>query len=99
MNVAILEQVLKNVKTSTMFTEIGSLISNTKDGKFWYSAMGIVVCPRDSFTELWYSVHSVQSPSLQSRHHTFDGLCIWRLSHIPQKDGELAYFMCIYGVL
>jgi hypothetical protein len=33
-------------------------------------------------------MHSVQSPSSQSRHQTSDGLEIWRLSHIPQKDGE-----------
>jgi hypothetical protein len=34
--------------------------------------MGIVVWPRDSFPELWYSMHSVQSPSSQSRHQTSD---------------------------
>jgi hypothetical protein len=31
----------------------------------------------------------VQSPSSQSGHQTSDGLEIWRISHIPQKDGEL----------
>jgi hypothetical protein len=34
-------------------------------------------------------MHSVQSPSSQSGHQTSDGLEIWRLSHIPQKDGEV----------
>jgi hypothetical protein len=48
-----------------------------------------VVWPRDSFTELWYSMHYAHSPSSQSRHQTSDGLEIWRISHIPQKDGEL----------
>jgi hypothetical protein len=34
-----------------------SLMSNTYDGNFWYSSIGIVVWPRDGFTELWYSMH------------------------------------------
>jgi hypothetical protein len=51
-----------------------SLISNTYDGNFRYSAMGIVVWPRDSFPELWYSMHSAQRPSSHSRHQTFDDL-------------------------
>jgi hypothetical protein len=34
-------------------------------------------------------MHSVQNPSSQSRHQTSDGLKIWRVSHIPQKDGEV----------
>jgi hypothetical protein len=66
-----------------------SLISNTYDGKFWYSVIGIVVCFLEDFTKLWWSRHFVQSPSSQSGHQTSDGLEIWRISHIPQKDGEL----------
>jgi hypothetical protein len=61
-DVAIIEEIIKNVKTSTMFTETEHLIkelidnigkikqnretnssSDTDDGNFWYSAMGIVV--------------------------------------------------------
>jgi hypothetical protein len=73
-----------------------SLIFNTYDGNFWYSAMGIVVWLRDSFPELWYSMHSVQSPSSQSRHQTSDDLEIWQLSHILQKDGEVPYVSTVY---
>jgi hypothetical protein len=32
-----------------------SLISNTYDGSFWYSSIGMVAWFRDSFTKLWYS--------------------------------------------
>jgi hypothetical protein len=66
-----------------------SLTSTTYDGNFWYPDIGIVVWPRDSFTKLWYSMHCAHSPSSQSGHQTSDGLEIWRISHIPQKDGEL----------
>ena len=31
----------------------------------------------------------MQSPSSQSGHQTSDGLDLWRISHIPQKDGVL----------
>jgi hypothetical protein len=45
------------------------------------------ICIR--FAKLCWSKHSVQRPSSQSEHQTSDGLEIWRISHIPQKDGEL----------
>jgi hypothetical protein len=47
--VIVLGNITKNVKTSTMFKNFSwcslqcSLISNTYDGNFWYSAMGIVI--------------------------------------------------------
>jgi phosphoketolase len=34
-------------------------------------------------------MHCAHSPSSQSGHQTSDGLEIWRISHIPQKDGAL----------
>jgi hypothetical protein len=80
-NVAIMEEIIKNVKTSIMFN------------------MGIVVWPRDSFHELWYSMHSVQSPSSQSRNQPSDGLEIWRLSHILQKDGEVDMMLISCNIL
>jgi hypothetical protein len=73
-----------------------SLISNTYDGKFRYSAMDIVVWPRDIFTELRYSVHRMQSPSSHSWHQTSDGLDIL---HIPQKDGELDMMLIFCNTL
>jgi hypothetical protein len=73
-----------------------SLISNTYDGNFWYSAKHIVVWPRDSFTELRYSVHFVQSPSSHSWHQTSDGLDIL---HIPLKDGELDMMLISCNIL
>jgi hypothetical protein len=44
-------------------------------------------------------MHSVQSPSSQSRHQTSDGLEIWRLSHIPQKDGEADMMLISCNIL
>jgi len=44
-------------------------------------------------------MQSVQSPSSQSRHQTSDGLEIWRLSHIPQKDGELDMMLISCNIL
>ena len=34
-------------------------------------------------------MHCVQRPSSHCGHQTSDGLEIWWISHIPQKDGEL----------
>ena len=76
-----------------------SLIYGTYDGNFRYSAIGIVVWPRDSFRELWYSIHSVQSHSSHSRHQTSDGLEIWRLWHNPQKDAELDMMLISCNIL
>jgi hypothetical protein len=44
-------------------------------------------------------MHSVQSPSSQSRHQTSDGLEIWRLSHIPQEDGEVDMMLISCNIL
>jgi hypothetical protein len=41
----------------------------------------------------------VQSPSSQSGHQTADGLDIWRISHIPQKDGELDMMLISCNIL
>jgi hypothetical protein len=35
----------------------------------------------------------VQIPSSHCGHQTSDGLEIWRISHIPQKDGELPEYL------
>jgi hypothetical protein len=67
-NVAIMEEIIKNVKTS-------------------------------SFAKLWCSMHSVQIPSSQSGHQTSDGLEIWRISHIPQKDGEVDMMLISCNIL
>jgi hypothetical protein len=61
LDVTILENIIKDVKTSDIFNEIEQLISE--------------------MIETIGSSHS--------GHHTSDGLEIWRISHIPQKDGEL----------
>jgi t-SNARE complex subunit (syntaxin) len=72
-DVAILENLIKDVKTSDIFNEIeqlisemtetidkirqnretnsGALISNTNDGNFRYSAIGIVVCFLEGFAK------------------------------------------------
>jgi hypothetical protein len=44
-------------------------------------------------------MHSAQSPSSQSGHQTSDGLEIWRISHIPQKDGELDMMLIFCNIL
>jgi hypothetical protein len=44
-------------------------------------------------------MHSVQRPSSQWGHQTFDGLEIWRISHIPQKDGELDMMLISCNIL
>jgi hypothetical protein len=41
--------------------------------------IGTVVWVRQGFAKLWWSRHSVQSPSSHSGHHTSDGLEIWRI--------------------
>ena len=41
----------------------------------------------------------MQSPSSQSGHQTSDGLEIWRISHIPQKDGELDMMLISCNIL
>jgi hypothetical protein len=60
---------------------------------------GIVVWFRQGFAKLCCSKHSVQRPSSQSEHQTSDGLEIWRLSHIPQKDGELDMMLISCNIL
>jgi hypothetical protein len=44
-------------------------------------------------------MHSGQIPSSQSGHQTSDGLEIWRLSHIPQKDGEVDMMLISCNIL
>jgi hypothetical protein len=98
-NVAIMEEIIKNVKTSTMFTDIEHLIKEMIENiSVWYSSIGIVVWFREGFAKLWCSMHSVQIPSWQSGHQTSDGLEIWRISHIPQKDGELDMMLISWNV-
>ena len=75
------------------------LISNTYDGSFWYSSIDIVVWFRDGLAKLWYSMHSVQRPSSHCGHQSSDGLEIWRISHIPQKDGELDMMLISCNIL
>ena len=49
--------------------------------------------------KLCCSKHSVQRRSSQSEHQTSDGLEIWRLSHIPQEDGELDMMLISCNIL
>ena len=44
-------------------------------------------------------MHSVHSPSSHCGHQTSDGLEIWRISHIPQKDGELDMLLISCNIL
>jgi hypothetical protein len=44
-------------------------------------------------------MHSAHSPSSQSGHQTSDGLEIWRISHIPQTDGELDMMLLSCNIL
>jgi hypothetical protein len=44
-------------------------------------------------------MHSVQIPSSQSGHQTSDGLEIWRISHIPQRDGDLDMMLISCNIL
>ena len=44
-------------------------------------------------------MHSAQSPSSQSGHQISVGLEIWRISHIPQKDGELDMMLISCNIL
>jgi hypothetical protein len=44
-------------------------------------------------------MHYAQRSSSHSRHQTSDGLEIWRLSHIPQKDGELDIMLISCNIL
>jgi hypothetical protein len=61
-DVTILENIVKDVKTSDIFNEMEQLINE----------MG---------------------------HHTSDGLEIWWISHIPQKDGELDMLLISCNIL
>jgi hypothetical protein len=44
-------------------------------------------------------MHSVQRPSSHCGHQTSDGLEIWRISHIPQKDGGLDMMLISCNIL
>ena len=44
-------------------------------------------------------MHSVQIPYSQSGHQTSDGLEIWRISHIPQRDGDLEMMLISCNIL
>jgi gas vesicle protein len=41
----------------------------------------------------------LESPSSHSGHHTSDGLEIWRISHIPQKDEEFDMMLISCNIL
>jgi hypothetical protein len=44
-------------------------------------------------------MHSVQIPSSQCGHQTSNGLEMWRISHIPQRDGDLDMMLIPCNIL